>query len=226
MLAPGAKSGRQQPFIVMYHGTLVERNGLDVAVAAFEHIRAKLPTAQLHIYGKATPFLERTMQLTRERGLQQSVLHFGEKPLEQIVEAIDACNVGVIPNRHNAFTDINMPTRIFEYLARGKPVIAPRTAGIQDYFDKPRFCSSSRVTRRILRKQFNLLPATPKRLTQSLNEASKSTKPTPGDRRVIILRALLKSFWREATTRSGRHGCRQGIIANSSPHPTIFLSTN
>ena len=27
-----------------------------------------------------------------------------------------------------------MPTRIFEFLARGKPVIAPRTRGICDYF--------------------------------------------------------------------------------------------
>jgi glycosyltransferase involved in cell wall biosynthesis len=133
---PGLNRNRQQPFVVMYHGTLVERNGLDVAVAAFEHIRTKLPTAQLHIYGKATPFLERIMQSTRERGLQHSVLHFGAKPLEQIVDAIDACDVGVVPNRRNVFTDSNMPTRIFEYLARGKPVIAPRTAGIQDYFDE------------------------------------------------------------------------------------------
>jgi glycosyltransferase involved in cell wall biosynthesis len=76
------------------------------------------------------------MQSARDRGLEQNVLHFGQKPLEQIVDAIDACNVGLIPNRHNAFTHINTPTRIFEYLARGKPVIAPRTAGIQDYFDE------------------------------------------------------------------------------------------
>jgi len=43
--------------------------------------------------------------------------------------------VGVIPNQRNAFTDINTPTRIFEYLASGKPAIAPRTPGILDYFD-------------------------------------------------------------------------------------------
>jgi glycosyltransferase involved in cell wall biosynthesis len=124
------------PVIVMYHGTLVERNGLDIAVEAFAHLRKQLPTAQLHIYGKATSFLERVMQSARERGLEQNVLHFGQKPLEQIVAAIDACDIGVIPNRRNEFTHINMPTRIFEYLARGKPVIAPRTAGIQDYFDE------------------------------------------------------------------------------------------
>jgi glycosyltransferase involved in cell wall biosynthesis len=124
------------PFVVMYHGTLVERNGLDVAIEALAFLRNKLPAAQLHIYGKATPFLERVMQSAREHDLQQNVLHLKEKPLEQIVNAIDACDVGLIPNRHNAFTSINTPTRIFEYLARGKPVIAPRTAGIQDYFDE------------------------------------------------------------------------------------------
>jgi glycosyltransferase involved in cell wall biosynthesis len=124
------------PFVVMYHGTLVERNGLDIAIEAFACLRKKLPMAQLHIYGKATPFLERVMQSAREHDLQKNVLHFGQKPLEQIVDAIDACNVGLIPNRHNAFTHINTPTRIFEYLARGKPVIAPRTAGIQDYFNE------------------------------------------------------------------------------------------
>jgi len=127
---------RNKPVVVMYHGTLVERNGLDIAVEAFTRLRNQLPTAQLHIYGKATPFLERVMQSVRDLELQQNVIHIGQKPLEQIVTAIDACDIGVVPNRRNEFTQINMPTRIFEYLARGKPVIAPRTAGIQDYFDE------------------------------------------------------------------------------------------
>src|SRR5439155_24815829 len=46
------------------------------------------------------------------------------------------CDVGIIPNRRSIFTEINFPTRIFEYLARGKPVIAPLTTGIGDYFSK------------------------------------------------------------------------------------------
>jgi len=44
-------------------------------------------------------------------------------------------NVGLIPNLRNPFTEINMPTRIFENLAMEKPVIVPNTAGIRDYFD-------------------------------------------------------------------------------------------
>lgn len=133
---PAVNRNSDQPFVVMYHGTLVERNGLDLAVEAFAYVRTKIPRAQLHIYGKASPFLEIVMQSAQERGLEQNVLHLGEKPLEQIVAAIDTCDVGIIPNRRNAFTNINTPVRIFEYLARGKPVIAPRTPGVQDYFDE------------------------------------------------------------------------------------------
>jgi len=150
------------PVVVMYHGTLVERNGLDIAVEAFARLHKQLPKAQLHIYGKATSFLERVMQSARERGLEQNVLHFGQKPLEQIVAAIDACDIGVIPNRRNEFTQINMPTRIFEYLARGKPVIAPRTAGIQDYFDKESLFFFEAGNADELAKQIEFIASRPK----------------------------------------------------------------
>ena len=124
------------PFIVMYHGSLVERNGLAVAVDAFAEIRESIPSAELHIYGSRNAFLESVMESVRERGLERSVHYMGQKPLEQIVEAIERCDVGVIPNKQSIFTELNTPTRIFEYLALGKPVIAPRSAGITDYFDE------------------------------------------------------------------------------------------
>jgi len=75
------------------------------------------------------------MASVRERGLENSVQYMGLKPLEQIVQAIEQCDLGLIPNKKNIFTELNTPTRIFEYLALGKPVIAPRTPGICDYFD-------------------------------------------------------------------------------------------
>jgi glycosyltransferase involved in cell wall biosynthesis len=132
---PIYKPGLGRPFIVMYHGSLVERNGVDLAVAAIAKLRESMPHVQLHIYGKTTPFLEQVMQTVRENGLEQNVLALGRRSLEGIVEAIRNCDLGVIPNQRNTFTDINTPTRIFEYLALGKPVVAPCTRGITDYFD-------------------------------------------------------------------------------------------
>ena len=125
---------QKQPFVIMYHGSLVERNGLDLAVDALARVRETVPNAELRIYGRMTPFLERVMGDVSKRGLNESVHYLGAKRLEDLVPAIEQCHVGVIPNHRNAFTEINTPTRIFEYLAMGKPVIAPSTPGILDYF--------------------------------------------------------------------------------------------
>lgn len=129
-----AEKGRNSGFTVMYHGTLVERNGADLAVEAVAKVRQTVPEAQLFIYGKGTPFLDKVLESARETGLGESVKYFGPKRLEDVVGAIDDCDVGVIPHRRSAFIELTMPTRIFEYLARGKPVIAARTRGICDYF--------------------------------------------------------------------------------------------
>ena len=123
-----------KPFVLMYHGSLVERHGLDLAVTAVRKIREVIPSAQLRIYGRSTPFLEQVMHLVGNSDLSKAVLYLGPKNLEQISQAISECDVGIIPNRRSIFTEINTPTRIFEYLSQGKPVIAPGSPGILDYF--------------------------------------------------------------------------------------------
>lgn len=123
------------PFVIMYHGSIFERNGLSLAVEAFAQVVKAVPNSELRVYGRSTPYLEQVMQKVKALGLEEHVHYFGVKKWEELAREIGKCNVGVIPNQRNLFTDINTPTRIFEYLAVGKPVIAPRTAGIRDYFE-------------------------------------------------------------------------------------------
>ena len=122
------------PFIILYHGSLVERNGFDLAVDALEMTKKVIPEARLMVCGTATPFFDRVMASVEKRGLQEAVDYGGARNRHQMVEAIRRCDLGIIPNHRSIFTEINTPTRIFEYLALGKPVIAPRASGIQDYF--------------------------------------------------------------------------------------------
>ncbi len=126
--------GRADRLVMMYHGSLVERNGLDLAVEALAQVKDELPGLELRVYGNRTPFLEQVLLEAERKGLAERVQFLGHRKLEDLVTAISECDFGVIPNQRNAFTDINTPTRIFEYLAVGRPVIAPRTAGIEDYF--------------------------------------------------------------------------------------------
>ena len=123
-----------KPFVILYHGSLVRRNGFDLAVESLEKVREVIPSVRLSVCGKQTDFFEKVMESARQRGLDSIVDYLGVRNLKQIVEAIEDCDLGIIPNHRNIFTELNTPTRIFEYLALAKPVIAPKTKGIQDYF--------------------------------------------------------------------------------------------
>ena len=127
----------QQPdaFVLMFHGTMVERHGLDTVLQAIVLIKEKIPGLFLQVFGEGD-FVPRFLELIDELGLQDLVKYHGPVSLEEIAEAIEKIDLGIIPNKRSLFTEINMPTRIFEYLSMGKPVIAPNTTGIRDYFDK------------------------------------------------------------------------------------------
>jgi glycosyltransferase involved in cell wall biosynthesis len=122
-----------QRFVMMYHGSLVERNGLELAVDALALAQQKIQDVELRIFGADGPYLQRVMEKVSRLGLNDHVRYLGPRKLEDLAREIESCDVGVIPNQRNIFTDINTPTRIFEYLALGKPVIAPSTRGITDY---------------------------------------------------------------------------------------------
>jgi glycosyltransferase involved in cell wall biosynthesis len=125
----------QDGFVVMYHGTIVERYGLDIALHAVNLVRDKIPNLVFHVYGDGD-YVTSFLNLVAQLNLSDIVKYHGHVSLETISAVIRHINVGLIPNKTSPFTDINMPTRIFEYLSKEKPVIASRTEGILDYFDE------------------------------------------------------------------------------------------
>lgn len=121
-------------FRLMHHGSIVHRHGVDLLVEAVARVRPKLPGVRLDIYGSPTPFLEMVLATAQRLGVADCVYSHGAKSQSEIAQAIQECHLGVVPNRRSAFTDINMPTRLFEYLAMRRPVVVPSTQGIRDYF--------------------------------------------------------------------------------------------
>jgi glycosyltransferase involved in cell wall biosynthesis len=121
-------------FRLMHHGSIVHRHGLDILVEAIALLKPKIPGIRLDIYGHNEPFLETFLEVAKKLGVSDVVRFHGAKSPKDIAEAIHNADLGVIPNRRSAFTALNFPTRIFEYLAMNRPVIAPATRGITDYF--------------------------------------------------------------------------------------------
>jgi glycosyltransferase involved in cell wall biosynthesis len=130
----GKNGNGSNPFVILYHGSLVHRNGFDLALESLEKVKKTIPSVRLKVCGARTAFFEEVMKSAQQRGLDRNVDYLGPCNVNEIVEAIGSCDLGIIPNHRNIFTEINTPTRIFEYLALAKPVIAPKTQGIQDYF--------------------------------------------------------------------------------------------
>jgi glycosyltransferase involved in cell wall biosynthesis len=130
------ENGDPQGYRIMYHGLIAERHGLDVALQAISELRNEIPALEFHIFGNRTRYMDKVEEDVQRLGLQSCVRYHGYKPQAEIARAIGNSDIGIIPNRRNPFTEINMPTRIFEYLSLGKPVVAPDTRGIRDYFEK------------------------------------------------------------------------------------------
>ena len=130
----GKNGNGSNPFVILYHGSLVHRNGFDLALESLEKVSQTIPSVRLKVCGERTAFFEEVMKSAQQRGLDKNIDYLGPCNVNEIVEAIGDCDLGIIPNHRNIFTEINTPTRIFEYLALAKPVIAPKTQGIQDYF--------------------------------------------------------------------------------------------
>ncbi len=123
------------PFVLVYHGTLARRLGLDIAIRALAQARAEVPRIELRIVG-AGEERESLIALRDELGLGGSVTFSdGFVPVQAIPALIIDADVGIVPLRISTGTDIMLPTKLLEYVTMGIPAITPKTGTIARYFD-------------------------------------------------------------------------------------------
>jgi glycosyltransferase involved in cell wall biosynthesis len=120
---------------LVYAGALSTVYELDVlldAVARIVATRPEVPVA-LELYGRdfaEVPLREQVAAL----GLADRTTFHGRIPIEAVPAAIAAADIGLAPTRRTEFTDFSLSTKIFEYAAMGKPVIASRLPMVEALF--------------------------------------------------------------------------------------------
>jgi glycosyltransferase involved in cell wall biosynthesis len=126
-----AHSGERM--VLSYHGTLTESNDLTVVLRAMALLRDELLGLEFNVYGRgrAVPGLQ---ALARELGLEKRVHFHGYKPLDEIPALIAKADLGLVPQRRSDFTSLNYPTKAFEYIALGVPVLMTWTPALQEMF--------------------------------------------------------------------------------------------
>lgn len=121
-------------FVVISHGTLLERYGFQVLIQAVPYLKQCIPNLRVIILGDGE-FLDSLKKLAQQLRIQNCVNFMGRIPLERVPLEISEADISVVPIMKDEFTDIMAPNKLFEYVAMRKPVVAPRIKGIQDYFD-------------------------------------------------------------------------------------------
>jgi glycosyltransferase involved in cell wall biosynthesis len=131
----GVASDREDPkkFKLVYHGTLVKRLGIDIAIQAVGELASRIPEIEFHIYGGGDD-IEDFIQLRDELQLQQIVHFHGSFPLDELLPMIVNMDLGIVGNRKNMATELMLPVKMLEYVALDIPVIVPRLKAVQYYF--------------------------------------------------------------------------------------------
>jgi len=142
-LRPGPYSA-ENPLILMYHGTLAERNGLDTALRALALALPDAPHVRFRIKGRGE-HLPALIDLTHELGLDEVVEFSAPCPFEELVEFIVQGDVGVIPYRNDGFMELVLPTKSYEFAWMQRPMIVSDTPAVRSLFrpEAVAFCAAS-----------------------------------------------------------------------------------
>jgi len=156
---------------LIYHGIIVERYGLDLALLAISQVRHEIPNIHLTIVGGGT-FRSTIAQRTRDLDLSNHVSLEGFRPVEELPEIIRTADLGIVPYRNDVFTDTLLPTKLMEYAAMGMPAIAARTTAIEAFFRDTMVEFFEPGDVEDLARCIRLLHSSPERLTE-LAQGSK-----------------------------------------------------
>jgi len=120
---------------LVYAGALSTVYEIDVVLAALARLREGRPGLPvcLDLYGREfgeVPLRDQAARL----GLADAVRLHGRVPLEDVPAALAAADIGLAPTRRTEFTDFSLSTKIFEYAAMGKPVVASRLPMVEATF--------------------------------------------------------------------------------------------
>ncbi|HET7725840.1 MAG TPA: glycosyltransferase family 4 protein [Candidatus Limnocylindrales bacterium] len=118
---------------LVYAGAITPTYELDVALRAVGRLRTEGRPVELDLYGRGDS-REPLEALAGELGIEPSVRFHGRVPIESIPAAVAAADIGLAPTRRSEFTDFSLSTKIFEYAAMGKPVVASDLPTVERYF--------------------------------------------------------------------------------------------
>jgi glycosyltransferase involved in cell wall biosynthesis len=111
-----------EPPTVVYVGAATFNDGSDLLLSAMEQVVAQYPQARcLFISG-----ISENNILAEHAAYQAPWLILEERSADELPAVMRSATVAIIPARINAYNDLRMPIKLFDYMSFGRPVVVTR----------------------------------------------------------------------------------------------------
>ena len=122
---PGNSDWRKGARSVMgYVGVIGQQEGMDLLVAAADHLIRKLEHRDVHFvivgFGPQLPEVERDV---KARGLERYFTFTGALYGDEMLAVLNSIDIGVSPDPKNTMNDISTMNKVMEYMTLEKPVV-------------------------------------------------------------------------------------------------------
>jgi glycosyltransferase involved in cell wall biosynthesis len=131
--APSDAAMDRGGFILVCHGTVTRRLGIDVAIKAVSLLLDRIPELRLRMIG-AGDYLEDAKALAARLGVASRISFEGLVPIEELPRVLQAAAIGLVPNHDSNATRLMLPVKLLEYASLGIPVIGSRLRTVEYYF--------------------------------------------------------------------------------------------
>ena len=124
-IRPADPAMRKGAGIVLgYVGVIGQQEGMDLLVAAAEHLIRHMGRSDVHfIIVGFGPELPNVKADVARRGLGDHFTFTGALYDEDMLRALNSCDIGVSPDPKNAMNDISTMNKVMEYMTLEKPVV-------------------------------------------------------------------------------------------------------
>ncbi|MFM2357176.1 MAG: hypothetical protein RLZZ528_2912 [Pseudomonadota bacterium] len=110
--------------VLGYVGVIGQQEGMDLLVAAVEHLVKRMGRTDVHaIIVGFGPELPKVQADVERRGLSDWFTFTGPLYGEDLLRALNSCDIGVSPDPKNAMNDISTMNKVMEYMTLEKPVV-------------------------------------------------------------------------------------------------------
>lgn len=110
--------------VLGYVGVIGQQEGMDLLVAAADHLIRAMGRGDVHFiivgFGPEVPMVQADVA---QRGLDAHFTFTGALYGEDLLRALNSCDIGVSPDPKNAMNDISTMNKVMEYMTLEKPVV-------------------------------------------------------------------------------------------------------